>query len=81
MEHIKQVIKNYISTEFLPQEDAHMLTDETTLVNEGILDSLAILRLVVFIEEHYKIQLEPHELVSENMNSLPDIAKLIQSKL
>jgi acyl carrier protein len=81
MEHLKETIRTYISNEFLPHEDAALLNDTTPLVTDGILDSLAILKLVVFLEEQYKIQLQAHELVAENMNTIPDIVNLVQSKL
>lgn len=74
-------VKAFIMAEFLPGEDPNELTASTALMSGGILDSLATLRLVSFIEEQYGVQVEPHEMGAEYFDSLTEIAKLIQSKL
>jgi acyl carrier protein len=51
------------------------------LVTEGVLDSLATLRLVSFLETEFKVALAPHEVDTEYLNTLPSIAKLVRSKL
>ena len=56
MEDIKQTVKDFILREFLPGEDPANLTDSVKLVRDGIIDSLATLRLVAFLEEHFGIQ-------------------------
>lgn len=78
---IVSTVKDFIMTEFLPGEDPNELTPATALMSGGILDSLATLRLVSFIEEQYNVQVEPHEMGAEYFDSLTEIAKLIQSKL
>ena len=81
MEHIKSTIKDYILNEFLPGEDPAELTDTTTLISGGILDSLATLKLVTFLEEKYSVEFQPHELGLEYMDTIPDIVKLVSSKM
>ena len=77
---IKATLKTYILNEFLPGEDPAALTDTTALVTTGILDSIAVLKVVTFLENQFGIVLEPHEAVVENLNTLPDIARLVMSK-
>ncbi len=81
VEEIKETVKTYILTEFLPGEDSRQLTDSTPLITGGVLDSLATLKLASFLEEHFHIRLEAHELTTENLNDLNVIADLVQSKL
>lgn len=81
MDNTKSTIKAYILSEFLPGEDPSLLTDTTPLVTGGILDSLATLKLVAFLQEQYKIEIEPHETSVDYLNTLPDIERLVQSKL
>ena len=73
-------IKNYILGEFLPGEDPTMLTPTTPLMSTGILDSLATLKLISFLEQEFNIRVEPHEADEENFNSLQAIGKLVESK-
>ena len=81
MSQVADAIKTYLLEEFLPGEDPASLTETTPLVTGGILDSIATLRLVSFLEDHYRIQLEPHELDVENLDSAAAITKLVEGKL
>jgi acyl carrier protein len=78
---IKDTVKAYILREFLPGEDPASLNDATELVTQGVLDSLASLKLVAFLEERYGITFAPHDVDSENLNTLNDIAALVVAKL
>ena len=79
-ETIKATVKNFIFNEFLPGEDPAALTDITALVTTGILDSIALLKAVTFLENQFGITIEPHEAVVENLNTLSDITRLVISK-
>lgn len=81
MDDIKAAVKAYILKEFLPGEDPNELTDDTPLITGGILDSLATLKLVTFIEDRYQVTLQAHEADVDNLNTLDDITTLITSKL
>jgi acyl carrier protein len=77
---IKSTVKTFILNEYLPGEDPAALTDATPLMTTGILDSIAVLKIVTFLENQFHITIEPHEAVVENLNTLPDIARLVISK-
>lgn len=80
MDEIGRNVKEFILQEFLPGEDPAALTESTPLIAGGILDSLATLKLVSFIEEHFKIVIAPHETDEEHLGTISDIVRLIQSK-
>ena len=79
-QEIKDKVRNFVLTEFLPGEDPAALTDTTALATTGILDSIAVLELVTFLENEFKITLQAHETGVENLNTLTDIANLVASK-
>jgi acyl carrier protein len=81
MDDIKEQVKAYILDEFLPGEDPSELTDDTPLITGGILDSLATIKLVLFLEERFNIKIQAHETMVDYLNTLPDIAQLVKSKL
>ena len=81
MQEVKDTIRSYILEEFLPGENPAELTDSTPLITGGILDSLATIKLVVFLEERYQIQIQAHETMVDYLNTVDDIAQLVQSKL
>ena len=80
MQEVKEVVKEYILQEFLPGENPAALTDSTPLITGGILDSLATLKLVVFLEERFKIQIQAHETMPDYLDTVADIAQLVNSK-
>ena len=73
-------VKQYILDEFLPGENPDNLTDDLPLISSGILDSIATLKLVLFIEEHFGITIEAHEADKENMDSLRQIVEIVSAK-
>jgi acyl carrier protein len=77
---LKATLRDYILREFLPGEQPESLQDSTELITRGILDSLATLKLVSFIEERFGITVEPHETDAEYLNTIDRIAALVASK-
>lgn len=77
---IRTMAKDFILKEFLPGERPENLTDSTELITDGILDSLATLKLVAYLEKSCDIEIAPDELVPENLNSIAQIANFVQSK-
>jgi acyl carrier protein len=77
---LTQTVKNFIMTEFLPGENPDELTEATPLISGGILDSIATLKLVMFMEEKFGVSFEPHEVDKENLDDLASIVRLLQSK-
>jgi len=77
---IKAKVKAYVLDEFLPGEDAAALTDTVPLISTGILDSIAVLKLVAFLEEQFGITLAAHETDIDHLNTMADITRLVESK-
>ena len=77
---IRAAVKAYVLEEFLPGEDVSALADATPLLTTGILDSIAVLKLVTFLESNFGIILAAHEADAEHLNTVADIARLVASK-
>jgi acyl carrier protein len=77
---IKTTLKTFILNEYLPGEDPAALTDTTPLMTTGILDSIAVLKVVTFLENQFGITVAPHEAVVENLNTLSDMERFVTSK-
>ena len=78
---IKQQIIEFITTNFLFDEENKSLGESDSLLEGGIIDSTGVLELVAFIEETYGIKVEDEEIVPENLDSINDITFYITSKL
>jgi acyl carrier protein len=79
-ESTKQSIKEFILTNFLPGEDPAALTDDYPLISGGVLDSIATLKLIMFLEEEFGIAVQAHEADKEHLDSLDLIAGLVEAK-
>jgi acyl carrier protein len=79
-QHIKAAVKTFILNEYLPGEDPAALADTTPLMTTGILDSIAVLKVVTFLESQFGVTIGAHETGVENLNTLSDIAHLVMSK-
>ena len=79
-DEIKAKVKEFILREFLPGEDPNELQQDTPLITGGILDSIATLKLVAFLEEQFGVSIAAHEADVDHLNSLSDIESLVKSK-
>src|SRR5450631_4149125 len=80
VQNIKEEVRRHILMEFLPGESPSNLRDDTPLRTSGVLDSMATLQLVTFVEEGFGIEVEAREASVENFDSLNQIAAFIQQK-
>ena len=77
---LKQEIRDYILTEFLPGEPADTLEDETPLVGDGILSSIDTLKLITHLEDTYQISIDAHEVVGGPLRTVNGIVALVEEK-
>jgi acyl carrier protein len=77
---VETIINDYISRELVPDAALLPLTNETSLLDSGILDSLSLLRLVVFLEERFEITMGDADLLPENFASVNAICAYLRSR-
>ncbi len=77
---VKADIRQYIVTTWL-SGDERGFDDGTDLQQSGILDSFSTLALVAFLDETFKIQLDPPDINSVTFRNVGTIAQLVLEKL
>jgi acyl carrier protein len=80
MNDIANSIRAFILENYLPGESPANLRDDTPLRTSGVLDSLATLALVSFIEKQYGIEVEAEETDIDNFDRIQDIAAFVERK-
>ncbi len=78
---IKGKIKEFIINNFLMGADSQKIQEDTSFLEEGIIDSTGILELVEFVQDTFLIKIEDEELMPDNLDSLNNLEKFIKSKL
>ena len=51
------------------------------LLAQGIVDSLAIVKLMLFLEERFPIRISDEDIVPENFRDIESLSRFVQSKL
>lgn len=80
MPSIEQEIRSFIVGQFLLGDESSLRNDDSFL-EKGTFDSTGILELVSFLEQKYQIELEPDELVPENLDSVNALVGFLQRKV
>ena len=75
---IEQELIDYIRTE-IAYDRADALAPGDPLL-DGALDSVDVLRLVVFVEERYAVTIADDDLVPENFATVTAVASLVRTK-
>jgi acyl carrier protein len=76
---VEAVINEYISKELVQDSALLPLGNATSLLETGVLDSLSLLRLVVFIQEQFGIVVDDVDLVPENFDTVDAICAYLRS--
>ena len=80
MEEFAAAIRKFIVEEIMFEKDESLLQFDDELLDTGVLDSMTILQLVVFLEKEVHISIPNHELVPDNFQTIQSIARLASEK-
>ncbi|MFE0684172.1 MULTISPECIES: acyl carrier protein [unclassified Streptomyces] len=70
-------IKNFVVTEFLPGTAADELSADHDLLNDGVIDSLGVLKLIAWVEDRFEIAIGDTDLNPDNFRSVAAIEAFI----
>jgi len=73
---IKDLVLKYVIKEYIDDDDI-LITYETPLVSSGLVDSFAMVSLLVFLENKFKIKIPSNRATPEAFNSVDNIVCLV----
>jgi acyl carrier protein len=79
MVSVEAVVRQFMVEQLRVSEPAK-LTNDASLLEEGIVDSVAMLGLIVFLESEFGIGVEDEEIIPENLESISRIAAFVARK-
>jgi acyl carrier protein len=62
-------------------EEHNQIDPKISLLENGLIDSVAIVNLINMLEEAYRIQIEDDDMMPENFDSLERIEAFVKDKL
>ena len=79
MTEVAQSLRQFISENFLFGVD-DLFSDDDSFLENGIIDSTGVLELIAFLEKTFAMTVEDEELVPENLDSVNNVARFVETK-
>ncbi len=76
---VQERVKQFIVENFYVSDPA-ALTDETSLIAGGYVDSTGMLEVIAFLESEYGIRISDRETVPENLETIARITAFVGGK-
>lgn len=77
---LKKEIRGFVERRLATREGTSTVTDDESLVDRGVIDSMGIFQLVAFLEEKFSIRVGDDEISHDNFRSVNAILKFVTSK-
>lgn len=78
MEDIESRIRNFLGEHFPVPED---LRAEDSLLDSGIVDSMGVLSIVVWLEDEFGVMVDDEDVVPENIDSVANLVRYVSTRL
>ena len=76
---IEGIVTSYVRDELARSEPAQ-LGPTDSLISSGVLDSIGLLRLVLFLEERFQVKVGDGDLVPDNFETIERIVSFVESR-
>jgi acyl carrier protein len=77
---VETAIERFIVDEIMLGDSNTKLDPNESLIASGVLDSLALLRLIAFLEDQIGIVVDDSEVIPENFETINGIKLFIENK-
>jgi acyl carrier protein len=78
---ILESLEKVLLIEIATDPNKKVLDPDEDLLDQGIIDSLGIMKLITFIEETFGIEVADEDVVPENFQTLSIIVKFVEKKM
>lgn len=74
------LIKHFITDEIMSGNDQLDIDPDKSLFTLGVLDSMAFIKLIAFIEDNFGITVEDGEVIPDNFETINQILAFLKKK-
>jgi acyl carrier protein len=75
----EDIVRNHIAQDILFSK-AYPHADTASFLEEGIIDSMNVMELIMFVEEKFHLEVADEDIVPANFDSVTKIATYVRSK-
>lgn len=79
MKETKDLIREFIVG--LDTEHSNVITDETNLIDAGLLDSISMMSIIEFLENSLQVEVQDNDFDIRNFHSINAIAGIVDKYL
>lgn len=77
---MKSELRKFIVDNYLFGRDSGF-SDSESFMERGIIDSTGVMELIAYIEQRWRVAVEDHELLPDNLDSLEKLERFVGRKL
>jgi len=77
---VEDMVRDYIVQNILFSSNGYPYQDDTSFLENGIIDSMNVLELVMFVEQKFGVKVEDAEIVPDNFDSINKLSAFIRRK-
>jgi len=78
---VEQSIRDFIAKNLLYSRDTLALPSDTSLLKEGIIDSLGVVELVEFVQTRFCVQVTQQEVTPAHFDSIAKLTAFVHQKI
>jgi acyl carrier protein len=78
---VETLIRDHIARNLLFSGDEFPYSDDASLLEEGIIDSLGVMDLVTFAQDAFGVPIGQEEVIPEHFDSVRRLAAFVRRKL
>lgn len=78
METVEEKIRKYIADNILYSNNGYPYPDDTSFLENGIVDSMNVMEIVMYAEEKFGIKVKDEDIIPANFDSVHNLAEFIR---
>lgn len=78
---LEKDVRQFLAENFILESGADGLDAEQSLTEAGVLDSMGVLELIMFIEERFGITVPDEDTLPENLDSVSRIVRYVGDRV
>ncbi|AZZ42236.1 acyl carrier protein [Acidipropionibacterium jensenii] len=77
---VREKVRGFVLEDLLLGDSERMPSDDSSLLETGVIDSTGILELIEFLEQNFGIQVADNETIPENLDGIDRVVSYVLSK-
>lgn len=77
---VLEQVRDFITENFLYARPDFDLQDSDPLLGKGVVDSMGVMEVVVFLEEQFGLEVDDADITEENLGSVAAIAAYVAAR-